>query len=356
MHVNYCTLFDSNYLDKGLAMYYSLNRVASDYTLFIIAFDEFTYKILNEKRMPNICVLKEEELLNKKLKEIRKDRSRAEWCWTCSAVSIDFLFEKYNLENCVYIDSDLYFFSDPYVLVQELVESNCSVLITKHRFRHGFENYIISRMYGNFCVQFNIFKNDVEGRTVLSWWKKKCLLDCSINGPFSVYGDQKYQDKFMTKFDGVHTLENEGGGLAPWNISQYMLDTCSGDLNVINRYTKKKAKIVFYHFQGFEIIADDLVNISVHRWKGTIKDENLIKIIYSEYYNIIRSIRTDLEKNYNLRFDRQSENIKKGKIQYKKDGSVKRRIGQALVGLLSYYRIKRNGYKDIVHFSTWIDY
>ena len=38
MHINYCTLFDINYIDKGLAMYESLNRVAEDYTLFIVCF------------------------------------------------------------------------------------------------------------------------------------------------------------------------------------------------------------------------------------------------------------------------------------------------------------------------------
>lgn len=353
MHVNYCTLFDSNYLDKGLALCYSLERVSVDYTLFIFAFDELTHRVLKEKSLPNVYVLREDDLLDEELRGIKRSRSRAEWCWTCSAVSIDFLLNKYELDNCVYLDSDLFFFSDPCILVEELIQSEGSVLITEHRFKPGIESFLISHLYGKYCVQFNVFINNNEGRRVLSWWKSQCLQDCSINNSYSVYGDQKYQDKFLNNFNGVHVLRNEGGGLAPWNISQYMLGKQDEKLLVINKYTGKKSVVVFYHFQGLETYSGGLVNISVYRWSGKGNDETLLRKIYTEYYIELEKIQKNLVDMYNLKFDKQSEKIKKEKVQNKRDSSLKRRMGQIVIGILSYFRIKKYGCHDLIYINTW---
>lgn len=46
--INFCTLFDSYYLDKGIALYKSLERVSNDFMLFIFCFDERSYDILSE--------------------------------------------------------------------------------------------------------------------------------------------------------------------------------------------------------------------------------------------------------------------------------------------------------------------
>ena len=45
---NYCTLFDSNYLTRGLAMYESLKKYSSNFHLFIFAFDSKSYDLLKK--------------------------------------------------------------------------------------------------------------------------------------------------------------------------------------------------------------------------------------------------------------------------------------------------------------------
>ena len=47
--VNYCTLFDSFYLTRGLAMYESLKRQTGNFHLYIFAFDDDTYSFLKKK-------------------------------------------------------------------------------------------------------------------------------------------------------------------------------------------------------------------------------------------------------------------------------------------------------------------
>lgn len=354
MHVNYCTLFDSNYLDRGLAMYNSLNRVCEDYSLYIFAFNREAYEILSKKNLPNVFVLEEDDLLDEQSKEARENRSRAEWCWTCSALSIDYLLNRYKLDNCVYIDSDLYFFSDPNVLVQEMIDHNKSVLITNHRLNPGIENRIIKHMYGTYCVQFNVFMNDANAKEILAWWKDKCLKDCSGNRTYEVYGDQKYQNEFPKRFRGVHVMENEGGGLAPWNISQYKMLTNENGLQIINKRTKKKVKAIFYHYHGFEILSNDLINMSVYRWKGRGNDEKLLKVIYGNYFRELQDIRNELNKA-GISLVKQTEKIREVKAQKKKDCSAKRRIGQIVVGILSLYRTVFISKKDFVHVNLWAE-
>ena len=39
----FCTLFDSNYLDKGLALYHSMRKYIGNFTLYIFTFDVMRY-------------------------------------------------------------------------------------------------------------------------------------------------------------------------------------------------------------------------------------------------------------------------------------------------------------------------
>ena len=45
MKLNYCTLFDSHYLTRGLIMYESLKRNHRDFHLYIFAFDSLSETI-----------------------------------------------------------------------------------------------------------------------------------------------------------------------------------------------------------------------------------------------------------------------------------------------------------------------
>lgn len=239
---HYCTLFDSYYLIKGLTMYNSLAARETDFTLYILCFDEKTYTILHKLNLAHVILCKLEDFENDELLQVKKERTKGEYCWTCTPQVISFFMETYKLGHLTYLDADLYFYSDPAVLMDEFTHSGGSVLITEHRYTPAYKH--LENTAGIYCVQFICFVNNKIGKKVLSWWKERCLEWCYARFEDGKFGDQKYLDNWPSMFEGIHVLEHLGGGAAPWNIQQYRMEA----LPSVN-----SVPVVFYHFHDFVI-------------------------------------------------------------------------------------------------------
>ena len=171
MLYNYCTLFDSFYLTRGLALYESLKRYANNFHLYIFAFDRKAFEILEKLALKNVTVISLAEFEDDKLLEIKATRNQREYCWTCTPSTIKYCIENFMLDNCTYIDADLYFFANPNILIDEMLENNKSVMISEHRYTPKYNQTITS---GKYCVQFMTFLNNSESMEVLNWWVEKC--------------------------------------------------------------------------------------------------------------------------------------------------------------------------------------
>ena len=76
---NYCTLFNSNYLSRGLNLYYSIKKVSKNFRLYIFAFDNLTLKYLTTKKLKNVTVISLYEFEDKELKKIKNKRTMTEY-------------------------------------------------------------------------------------------------------------------------------------------------------------------------------------------------------------------------------------------------------------------------------------
>ena len=269
---NYCTLFDSNYLTRGLALYESLEKHSSDFHLYIFAFDDKSYEVLKKLDLKHATIVHLLEFEDEALLTAKKDRSRAEYCWTCTPSTIKYCIENYKLESCTYLDADLYFFSNPEVLIDEMGEK--SVLITEHRYTPRYDQ---SELSGIYCVQFMTFKNDENGLKVLDWWRNACNEWCYARVEDGKFGDQKYLDDWPTRFRGVHVLENIGGGVAPWNIQQYDV-------------SNKKFQVIFYHFHNLRFLKNGFVDFGGYRLK-----KRDIELLYKPYLIHLQQIAKKLK-------------------------------------------------------------
>ena len=270
---NYCTLFDSNYLTRGLAMYESLKKHTKNFHLFIFAFDDMCYEILQKLNLDFVTIISLKEFEDEDLLKVKNDRTVAEYCWTATPSAIKYCIEKYNLENCTYVDADVYFFGDPSVLINEMGDK--SVLITEHRYTPEYDQSSTSGIY---CVQFLTFKNDENGMEVLNWWRKACLEWCYDRVEDGKFGDQKYLDDWPIRFKGIHILQHPGGGVAPWNIQQYKLE-------------ENPFELIFYHFHGLKFLPNNKVDLGPYR----LRKED-IRIIYKPYLLHLEDIRKRIEK------------------------------------------------------------
>lgn len=315
----YCTLFDSNYLDKGIAMAQSLISNSSDCMLYIYAFDKRSYEILRDWDLKNTEIILFEDIITDELNQIRKQRSRAEFCWTCTPFIIEYTLQNFRVDNCTYVDADLYFFSNPEVLIQEMFEAKCSIQIVEHRFPAYRVYKRTEKKSGKYCVEFNTFLNNEEGRNVLSWWREQCFLCCTSDWRTGKFGDQKYLDVWQEKFSGVHTLQNHGGGVAPWNICRYIRKTeRDGEIIFQDKTSKKEYDLVFYHFHDMSFLNEEVIDINLFIRPGK-PDEKFVKLIYAPYIEAMVRIRKNLFEKYDWEKTYKKKNNKKSlyeKIAY----------------------------------------
>jgi hypothetical protein len=253
----FCTLFNSFYLSRGLAMYRSLEKTCLAFHLYIFAFDDKTHQILTKLQLKHASVISLYDFEDEKLLSVKSGRTLAEYCWTCTSSTIMYVIEKYNVPSCTYIDADLFFYKDPQILFDEM--GNNSILITEHRYPPKFNRTNSSGIY---CVQFITFVNDENGLKALKWWRDACIDWCYDRYEDGKFGDQKYLDDWPTRFKGVHVLQNLGGGLASWNVEQYPFIERKGDTIIFkDKVSGNNFEAVFYHFHHVRFFKNDIVDL-----------------------------------------------------------------------------------------------
>lgn len=289
--MNFCTLFDSYYLDKGIALYRSLEKVTEDFHLFIFCFDDKSREVLKKQNFPHATILHHSDFEDELLLKLKAERSKAEYCWTCTPVIIEYVLQKYPVESCTYIDADLYFFANPAVLFEEIEEAGADIVITQHRFSDSLKDKRYLRRSGKYCVEFNYFNQSEHAKEALDWWKERCFEWCYHLYEPERMGDQKYLEKFPTLFSGVHELQHLGGGTAPWNLAQYELVSNSEEITLKERKSGKEFPLVFYHFQNVRYLNEDKVNINSGTHSKPLKDT-----IYRPYLKEVETVRKELKK------------------------------------------------------------
>lgn len=279
--LHFCTLFDSNYLHYGLALHTSLEQHAPAYHLYVFAFDETCEDLLQQMALPHVTVIGLQAFEDEDLLRVKPTRSKGEYCWTCTPSTIRYVLDTYGVDHCTYIDSDLYFFSDPTPLVDELGEDSVSLI--EHRYSPQYDQTAKS---GKYCVQFMTFRNDTRGREILAWWRNACIEWCYARMEDGKFGDQKYLDDWTTRFQGVRELQHQGGGVAPWNMQQYRLEEAGDGLYVTRYDSPDRFRLVFFHFHGLKIINRLFLQWCPHNYLLPGEAERLV---YTPYLAALRT-------------------------------------------------------------------
>ena len=322
------TFFDKNYLSRGLVLFNSLKKHESNFELFILCLDDFTFNYFESNKHEYLEIkllqLIDIENDNQELLIAKENRTKIEYYFTLSPILPLYLLKKYQIPHICSLDADILFLNSPISIFNNL--KNFSIIITPHKF--SVEN-IEKEIYGKYNVSFQIFKNNSIGIQCLEYWKKQCLEYCTdkldlLNDRFA---DQKYLDKWEKIYPNeILTLHDNISGLAPWNINNYKIK--SKDSN----YYSDEDKIIFYHFHKFKIFSDKWASNGFDEYK--VKQQIDVDILYNYYWNQINFYDNKLINNQviSIRYHESKSILSK----LMKEKIVYNRINNNMIKLINY--------------------
>jgi len=283
---NFCSVTDINYLNKLLALNFSLKKYSNNYLFHVLCLDNETYEKINDTNIKkyhiNNLLSNSEELKSCLNNPPSKETliitnhdielaKKKQFIFSLSAYFSWFCLSNNNVEDILYIDADIYFFDNWEKIYASSLKK--SIGIVEHRCPTA--DYI-----GKFNVGIVYFKNDDQGFRSSRLWK-----NCMVRTNHQFYeshgtcGDQKYLELFSQFFSNIIIFDEFFGHLAPWNIYHHLYE----DNKII--WNNKKQDLMYYHFSDFKIDYSKKCFTPAAR-HGIIKLQNkFLENLHQEYMN-----------------------------------------------------------------------
>jgi hypothetical protein len=274
----FCTYFDRRYLPRGLTLYHSLKKHCSNFELWVLSLDAECSERLGSLNLPEVHVVNIEELetVDSELQECRTNRSLIEYYFTCTPAWLLYLFQNVDrAEILTYLDADIFFFSDPVPIYNELKEG--SIGIIAHRFPQSLKTL---EQFGIYNVGWLSFRRDSNAKECLIWWRERCIEWCYDRPEEGRFADQKYLDDWPVRFPATVVLQNKGAGIAPWNV---------GDVRLVEKngtFYADSEPLIFYHFHMLKVLRPNLYDHGLSSYG--VKLHRILKRIYVLYLKELR--------------------------------------------------------------------
>lgn len=289
----FATLFDKNYLTRGIALWESLHKNSQNFLLYVLCLDDYTFDFFTANHYKGIepirlsCLEKHFPILD----SCKKNRNKVEYYFTLSPFLPLYLLETQGseIEYICSIDADLYFYNDPQLILKDF--NKYSILITSHSFSPNLEQHWFDT--GIFNVSFQAFRNNKVGLECLHWWKEQCVNWCynHYDALYDRFADQKYLEEFADLFGNeVLTVDSPSANVALWNVNQYKLKI-KNDILYSNGLP-----LVFYHFSNVKILNNILCQTGFY-WAHTRPESILINNIYLKYINRLKELNQTIHKS-----------------------------------------------------------
>jgi hypothetical protein len=243
----FCTLFDKNYLLKGVVMIRTLLRHCPHARVIVVCMDDEAFEMLGKLSILGVDLVRLTDVENEELLRVKPGRSIAEYCWTLTAsICWHALETRPEIDMITYLDADLMFYSDVEPLFDEIGEK--SVAIIEHRFMPRLAHL---EAYGRYNVEWITFRRNDVGLACLKKWRDQCIEWCFARLEDGRMGDQKYLDSWPEDYPGeIQVLMHKGAGIAPWNFGNY---TYTGEGR---SFFVDGSPLIFYHFHQFQLLTN----------------------------------------------------------------------------------------------------
>lgn len=251
---HFCTYFDINYLPRARALHASLLEHCPDFHLHALCFDDESYKRLTESAPSRVTAIRlaDFERAHPALLSIKATRTQVEYYYTCGPCLPLYVFGQWPEADLVtYLDADLYFFSSPQPLFDELANRSIGAM------PHQLPAFRKQRRQGIYNVGWLSFRRDRDGIACLEWWRDRCIEWCYDRYEDGKYADQFYLDQWPRMFHGFYEYDHPGANVAVWNVNDHRLSVRNGRVYCGDR------PLIFYHFHGLKQLSRFIFNTNL---------------------------------------------------------------------------------------------
>jgi hypothetical protein len=269
----YCTFFDHNYLGRGLTLYESLQERSGPFRLYVLCMSDACHQALSKLGLPHmeLIALEEFERGDDALLAAKSNRTLIEYYFTCTPSLFLYLFRKHlEIDFLCYLDSDIYFFSDPEQVLTEIGQH--SIAITPHRFAPELKKLERCGIYNAGWVGF---RRDAEGLACMEEWRNQCIAWCYDRCENGLYAGQNYLDAWPAKYKNVKILDHPGMNTAPWNLSNS--DLSAGPQGIL----VDGQPLVFFHFHGLKPVTPHVYD--PHMAPYSARPTPMLRRVYGPY-------------------------------------------------------------------------
>ena len=278
--MNFCTKFDHYYLDRGLALYDSLQRWAPGSGLHVLALSPQCAAFMEALSLPHVRVLRTDDLcrLEPRLAAAKDNRNQAAYVFTQTPfLVLAALQDLSEGQQLVYIDADTSFFSSPAPVAEAAREYD--VCLTRHNFAAHSQP---TELYGEFNTGWVGFRRTPAAMACAGWWAERCLEWCHDRPEQGKFADQKYLEEFPRMNARVLTLSDPGVNCAPWNVSGRRFRNRNGQIFVDDN------KLIHFHFSLLQKITPFCVAPRLGQ-QLVLNTRGLRRHVYSPYCRDLRA-------------------------------------------------------------------
>jgi 4-hydroxybenzoate polyprenyltransferase len=267
---HFCTVSNSDYLHRVLALHQSLNKQTIKARLHVLVCDD---GVFDKSKFPDTILfytpdqLKGEPYATEILTKYNDERDKLRWC--LKPIFMHYLLDKGIADSVLYVDNDVFFFQ-PFFNLYDYV-GTCGVWLTPHwRCMNPFEDaHVFKDSFKDGMYNAGFVGASRNGKNMLEWWAMANSWACEKNRPEGLWDDQKYLDMLPVRFANVGVVRHMGCNVAVWNKRDCKRTVKGGSVEINNEYP-----IVFIHFTN-----DTMDDIEFDKYGG----DPLLKPFLQEY-------------------------------------------------------------------------
>ncbi|MDB5282733.1 MAG: nucleotide-diphospho-sugar transferase family protein [Bacteroidota bacterium] len=283
---HFCTITTASHLYKVYALAESLKEQDAGFLLNVLIVDEAATTFQFENcRFFTLQDIKKCQSAAQIIHKYGNDKDKLRW--SLKPVFMKHLLGQAGVDSVIYLDNDLFFYSD-YRFLFDLLKEH-SFLLTPHFYRNDpktGQNWLEANFrLGLYNAGF-VGANKSAAKT-LQWWADCCLYRCEKNSFRGLFDDQKYLDIVPVMEKTAHIVRHKGCNVAGWNTAICKREIVDHRVKIDGRFD-----IVFIHFNETtirEIIAGS---------------DAILFNYYSAYIEALRKHKERLEKE-DVFFERQ---------------------------------------------------